>query len=817
MRLRVLLLIILMVGCTKKQVSTNNLLAYLPQNPSLIIKINHLANLKTELNNNPFLQEIKSTQIFSDVSEKLGHIDQFNPNSEALLGFYEEGKNNFEYVLVTKSLEGINNDGLPDFKVETFTYDNENIKKITSEDNVFFLWTINGHQLITSSQLLAENLVRSDFPVKTPPSLQQLYDSSEETKTSTLFFNYKNGQILANSILNTEKEIHLKNFADWSALDFSNEKNNLHLNGVTITNDSTKSFLNLFKGTLASTESIASITPKNIDAFISFRFGDYDTFANNQKQYLDVVREPDTLLNTIEEIGVLISGEKKSVVLKSYGPSNLADHLLTKSSKSEDYQGYEILKLNEVDFLTKQLNPLVKKFSSNFWTIIENYFIISEDQETLKTLIANKNSGTTLNISENYLAMRELLPNESSIFFVSKKGGINDMLEGILSKKINNDIKKAKLDDYAIAGQISVDGNIFHSQLIVDKIGVKRESQNVSPLLNVQLDNDLAIDPQFVKNHRNGRYEIVVQDVDNNLYLINSEGKILWKKQLEGKIRGQINQVDLFKNGKLQMAFCTNNQFIVLDRNGEVTKGIEKKYEGGNLNGLAVFDYENNRNYRMVVTQGRKIFMYNNEGKKVDGFTYTEAESPIINPPKHFRVGNKDFLVFQLENGKLKIRHRAGGNRITADRTIEFSENDVFFYKNKFSITDKKGVLHQVDTRGKLSATNLNLGPNHGMYATSKTLALMDENVLSIKGKKIELDLGIYTKPTIFYIYDKIYVAVTDIQNQKIHLYDSQGMTIPNFPVYGNSAIDLIDVDGDKKLELVAKDQDNSIILYGIN
>ena len=286
---------------------------------------------------------------------------------------------------------------------------------------------------------------------------------------------------------------------------------------------------------------------------------------------------------------------------------------------------------------------------------------------------------------------------------------------------------------------------------------------------------------------------------------------------MEGKIQGRIHQVDIYKNGKLQLAFCTNNQFLVLDRNGEEVAPFNKKFEGGNLNPLAVFDYENNRNYRFVVAQGKKVFMYNSAGDIVSGFTYTEAESPIISNPKHFRMGKKDYLVFQLENGELKILHRAGGNRITVNRTIAFSDNEVFLYKNKFSVTDKKGVLHQVDVKGKLAATKFNLGENHGMFATSKTLVFMDDNILNIKGKKVELELGVYTKPKIFYINDKIYVAVTDLQNQKLHLYDSQAKPIPNFPVYGNSVVDLIDMDNDKKLELVAKDQENSIIVYTLN
>ena len=165
----------------------------------------------------------------------------------------------------------------------------------------------------------------------------------------------------------------------------------------------------------------------------------------------------------------------------------------------------------------------------------------------------------------------------------------------------------------------------------------------------------------------------------------------------------------------------------------------------------------------------------------------------------------------------MKILHRTGRDRISVNQKIDFSKNSVFLYKNKFSTTDKKGVLVQVDTKGKVSKTNFNLNKDHGMYATSKTLALMNDNILSIKGKKVELELGVYLEPKIFYIYDKIYVSVTDIQNQKIHLFDSQAKPIANFPVFGNSVIDMVDMEGDRKLEIVAKDQDNSLIVYKIN
>src|SRR5690606_17554609 len=103
-----------------------------------------------------------------------------------------------------------------------------------------------------------------------------------------------------------------------------------------------------------------------------------------------------------------------------------------------------------------------------------------------------------------------------------------------------------------------------------------------------------------------------------------------WKKQLNGRVQGRIEQVDIYKNGRLQLAFTTHNQFLILDRNGKEVAPFTFTYEGGNLNPLAVFDYEQKKDYRFVVTQGTKLFMYNRQGEIVKGFKYTQADQPIL-------------------------------------------------------------------------------------------------------------------------------------------------------------------------------------------
>ena len=127
------------------------------------------------------------------------------------------------------------------------------------------------------------------------------------------------------------------------------------------------------------------------------------------------------------------------------------------------------------------------------------------------------------------------------------------------------------------------------------------------------------------------------------------------------------------------------------------------------------------------------------------------------------------------------------------------------------------GDLVRIDTRGRDNRTPLNLSPDHGMDATTKTLAIMDDNRFQVKTNKRELELGVYTHPKIFYLYDIIYVAVTDIQSQQVYLFRSTGASVPGFPLEGGGQADMADMDNDRHPELVVPYRENSIRVYRVN
>ena len=284
------------------------------------------------------------------------------------------------------------------------------------------------------------------------------------------------------------------------------------------------------------------------------------------------------------------------------------------------------------------------------------------------------------------------------------------------------------------------------------------------------------------------------------------------------KIIGDIKQVDLYKNGRLQIIFRTEDKLYVLDRNGNEVKELSFEIESGQNNiPISIFDYEKNRNYRFLVTNDNIIEMFDSRGKKVSGFKPYVFESNIIKDPVHIRIDRKDFIVVQLENGELKILDRRGRDRINVDQKIQFSENSIYSYMKTFTTTDNQGNLIQIDMDGKLSKKSLNISSDNLIDIKNDNLVYISENILSIKGINITLPFGRFSKPKIFNESLRMLIGISDLSENNIYLYEDNGELVKGFPLKGNSIIDIRDSDKDGKIEVLTRLDSNSIVSYEVN
>ncbi len=564
---------------------------------------------------------------------------------------------------------------------------------------------------------------------------------------------------------------------------------------------------------------VADIIPAATTTWISYSLDSVEQFLENQHQASGVANPHSEFLGGVDQLSLAESGEALFLVLHTTDPAAVEEALRPFREEGAEFQGVLVYPLKENNLLREAFAPLLDRWPlPSYYSVLEDTFVFSDNPEGIQSLISAHNRKATYSASARFGKLQGLLTTESSSLFISERPGTSRMLSDslALTGMPRGFVNKLPEGYLATAQSNLADDFSLRTYQFRNAESLEEENEQVSEVFTATLEAPAYSRPQFLKNHRNGEMDVAVQDENNTLYLFSNSGSLFWKKALPGPIQGDIHQVDLFRNGRLQMAFTTNSKLMVLDRDGREVSPFPRDFPGGNLGPLAVFDYEGNRNYRLVVTQGSKVFMFDGQGRDVRGFKFREAGSPVLSVPTHIRIGNRDYLVFQLENGELKILNRLGNTRVAVRERFEFSANPVFLYRDGFAFTERGGDLIRIDTRGKVSRTTLNLNPEHGMDATIKTLAFMDDNRFQVKANKRELALGVYTRPRIFYLFDIIYVAVTDLQSQQVFLFRSTAAPVPGFPVEGSGPVDMADMDDGRNPELVVPYRDNAIRVYRI-
>lgn len=803
------LLFILVFNCSKADKNKSGLIDFVPENTSIIIKTSHLEGLKNSINNSDFLQKLSPSKSYKRLKKKLEVLSHLKPKSNLLICFSVDTNDSLQYSIITKYHPLLfKTDSLRNYTKETLTYKDKTIYNSTLNNSNFFSTIIDSTFFLSSSNKIINNIFDKR---KQNIHLEKIYATLNNDKTLSIITPPDNTFVQS---FFTIDSLHSSAFTNYTAFDIDISQNKIFLNGITKATDSTKSLINVFKNTIPQENSIQNITPSNSDGFMSFTFDDYNIFRNNLLKFnsIDSLKSSTPLFENIIEVGTIYEDNNRAIVLNSLDVIATKDALLSEQNRIDTYRQIEIYAFSNSNLFSNTFSPLITFKNAKVYCVLDSFFIFANTTETLHNIIANYQNKTTLSERYYFKSISEQLSNQSSLIMVATPSVLKDIISKNGFENYNY-----KLDKYnTSAVQFIYETNFAHVNGIIEKGKAKTSINSVSEELNIKLENNILNTPQFVKNHITKQKELVVQDINNNLYLISNKGKILWKKQLQGSVLGKIEQIDIYKNGRLQLVFATPNRVYVLDRNGNNVSPFPAKFNDQITQPLSVFDYDRKKNYRLLVTQGKNILMYDTKAKLVKGFTFKNANNPIICQPKHFRIGHKDYIVFKSKN-KLYILDRTGKTRVTPKSTNSYSKEPIFLYKNKFTTTTNKGKLVSVDTKGNTATQNVNSSENHSLTTTSKTLVFQTENKLTIKSKTLDLDFGNYTKPQLFYINDKIYVAITDLQSQKVYLFDSQAKLLYNFPVYGNSPIDIDNIDKDRNLEFTTKGDPNSILLYQIN
>jgi hypothetical protein len=355
--------------------------------------------------------------------------------------------------------------------------------------------------------------------------------------------------------------------------------------------------------------------------------------------------------------------------------------------------------------------------------------------------------------------------------------------------------------------------------------------QDAGALWTTAMGAPLEMPPVLLKDYLSKTLQVLVQDKDHRLTLISCTGKVLWRRTLDGPVLGGVQQVDRYRNGKVQMVLNTASSMYMIDRLGRDVDGFPAALKGAACAPMSVFDYEGDRDYRLVVPmEDGRLLNFGIDGKPVPGWTSNTLHGPVVAPLEHVRIKGKDFILSVLRDGNVAVLDRKGEVRYPSKLRL----NALSAYLGSRKAMDiGNWRLLWTDSAGTVLSGSLDGDMDTLSHAMSGTATVFDvdgdghdevvrttSSMVSVwsDGKPLwsvsvpdDPDASAFEVPL---APDESVVGVVLPKHAQLRLFDRTGPLWSGFPLKGSVRFSVADINLDGRLELVTADGDGVVTVY---
>lgn len=482
---------------------------------------------------------------------------------------------------------------------------------------------------------------------------------------------------------------------------------------------------------------------------------------------------------------------------------------------SDFYLNQEIILIEEDEFLAHTFEGKFLGFPQTFATELEGLLVFANSQQSMKLLLDDFFSGNTWGKSSRSPQAKEELTGSAGFtqIYLTDKIWNNWVRESTPSW--NSFFQKYATSFYNFP-LIALRINQYRNQKIAtlsfpfntngDIKTPRTEAISLSPSKSITFENRLIFGPQVVTNYQDNTDDIVVQDEANSLFLINSAGDEVFRKELSSPIISDILQIDYYKNGKLQLLFATAEYIYGIDRLGDPLPNYPIKISNSKISSLSLVDYDNTKNYRFFTsTESGDLFLLDKTGTLLEGWNPLPIGENTLGAPMHYRVRRKgDFMIAFTPSGKLYLFNRRGedrgGNPITLGGTFNtpiFVFNDPKTGSRDLVNISKNGEIIKTNFNGEITYRNqlikedreseFYLVPDQSgidfllvsrQFNETKFLNSSEEELFSVNSSNDTFKFQYFDFGS-----DRKIVAITDEIQEFTYLYDTEGNLLTVLPL----------------------------------
>lgn len=763
-------------------------------------------------------------------------------------------------------------------ELESRVYDGENVNSFLSPffDGRMFYFIKDGLLVFSLSEVLVEESVRSlvrGASVLNQKQFNAVRKTVDDDARAHLYVNYEQLKPIIGQYASSQSQkadFFNQPFADWSALDFVIENDAVYLNGFVLAGDSSRAWLNAFSAQEPPKIKLLKYLPSNTAYFAFLGYGDYAAYRIEKRKKLEKngsLFKADNAIQKFnedcncdaEKLGASWIGSQALAFItepasKEYNQNIFAIFASEDAQNAEDllkefanangeleeleFEGNNYFRLQVGQFYGTALGSAFAGLVDPFVSQVEDAIVMANSENAMRSYLSAIQGGRAFLETDDYKELSDHLFTEAHFVLYSALAKSPAIYRNILDEKFDAQIERQtevlrnfKSFTYQISHST---GDLFYNNLSL-KQGAEYKKET-GALWEVKLKAEVKGKTHLVKNHYTGVLETLVQDANNRIYLISSNGKVVWETTLDGPIMGDVKQLDVYKNKKLQMLFNTPNSVYLLDRKGVSVEAFPVKLNTEATAEVSVADYDNSRNYRIFIpAEGEKILCFDAYGKSVEGWNYKGGSGDAVLPIEHLRIKRKDFLFSMTESGEVLLLNRKGQARHRVSQKAEGFQRAG--YKIQFGSKISNSSLFYADSLGTAyrlgfdsSLEKLRPRPQNStdyVFINSDNDESMNFGFLydeSIAAFSFQGDILFDTElpesncdEMIFHqIGGSAIWSVLNSKENQVYLFDSNGQAIQGFPVFGSTAPSLGDINLDGYFNLVTTGTGGHVYAYTI-
>ncbi len=471
---------------------------------------------------------------------------------------------------------------------------------------------------------------------------------------------------------------------------------------------------------------------------------------------------------------------------------------------SIQYGSFLITSLGIREFPKLMLGSYFAGFEECYFTEYNGYVIMASSLLMMQDYLINISKGNVWNNSPKHKTIIKHCIPANLTFIVETSKAMNGF-----TKLLNNNwnevvsLHQSELENIQaeIIQQNEQEGRIVLLNDIEPVKDVQKFSNKWIKLGGFPVES--SNEPLYLINPTTKDAEILVQNKNKQLILF-SKGKRIWTSLIEGKVVGQIKNVQVSKSNAQQLLVVTKSNVNVLTRTEkgfEVKKG--KPFKGFEIENFSVFENENDKSkFLTLMSNIGESYKIDKETLSMTRLIAHKEKTEYLSPMSSVMVKGTEYAILLEKTGKLVLQdsHNKAQNGFPVSIKGVFTSPPILEGEGQFisiRVVSESGELYKINLDGKIIEKKQLYRPNNEvkfsmcpdernsdwvlMRTDGKQVVVIDKNDKEI----FSINSSIYGKKVLFYYNMGIAGKFFAVNNgyETYRFYDEYGKVLGNLPV----------------------------------